>query len=116
MENGGRIASAGFRAVVCDRSLTETERRATILLGSMARADNRESWPGYTWIAKRLGVSVRSIERAVPEMVKRGYLIRLTVGGVNFETGQTRSARYAPNLDMTREFNIGLGAPTPTAS
>jgi len=79
----------------------------------MATSENRESWPSYPWIAKRLGVSVRSIERAVPEMIKRGYLIRLSVGGLNFETGQTRSARYAPNLSMTREFNIGLGAPTP---
>jgi hypothetical protein len=61
------------------------------LMNALATYSNREGkcWPSYATLASDLGVSTRSVKRALPELVGRGIILRIDLG-----SGKTPNVYY----------------------
>ena len=76
-----------------------------VLMFLAYRADNETwiCWPGYGHIAKRTGLSMKTVQRAVDKLVELGD-IEIVSGGAG---NRSNHYRIAPNLDGSSQSDHG---------
>lgn len=91
--------------------LSAAEPRSVVLFALLAQKanDDNASWPSRSWVAKRLGWSVKTVDRAVADLVEAGALL---VEHRRDKAGDPTSNRYVVLFAKPEGFSEGQGSPS----